>query len=260
MHGPGAPKLKLGLVADTHIGAEPAAKFKGGYDAVANAAKAVTALSQYGPQLLVCLGDLARSVGENGDYEHWRRIFAPLTAGRPAVLLPGNHDRRDRMLAHFSSDSPRQTQKAVTVVNAGGLRLIALDSLYRTDVVPGLLGEAQRLWLESYLDDSEPLTTLVFVHHHIGQDDYALLDGDRLLAILQSRAQVKGLVTAHRHSYRLRSTDGFHQIAAPALGMPFDPAERLGWLEAELDASGAQLRFRGLDGAADPVQRIDWRS
>jgi len=252
--------LLAGLLADMHIGADPASTFEGGYNPASNSAAAVGSAQQFDPGIVIFLGDLARSSGEDGDYTHWQRLFAPLTAARPAVLLPGNHDRRDRMLAHFASDGPQEVERVLAVVETPGVRLIALDSLYRTDVVPGLLGEAQRAWLERYLDEHDQRPTIVLVHHHLGDDDKALLDGDRLLRILRVRSQVKAVVTAHRHVYRHQTIDGLHLVAAPALGMPFADEEPLGWLEASFDETGAVLGFRGIDGGERSRRRIDWRA
>lgn len=247
------------MFADTHIGADPAATFQDRYCPARSAAAVIAPALGFAPEIVVCLGDLARTSGERGDYLQWQRLFAPLTADRPTILMPGNHDRRERMVAQFASHPMPRTERIVSVVETPTLRLIALDSLYRHDVVPGLLGEAQRWWLESFLDESDKRSTLILVHHHLGDDDKSLLDGDRLLNIVQPRPQVKALLTAHQHVYRHQIVDGLHRLAAPALGMPFAPEERLGWLEAHCDGEGAALRFRALDGAADPELRLQWR-
>ena len=226
-----------------------------------SSASAVAPVLRFAPDTVFFLGDLAWASGEDDDYLQWQKVFAPLIADRPAILMPGNHDRRDRMLAHFASDTPADAERAISIVEAPSVRLIGLDSLYRTDVVPGLLGEAQRTWLENFLDAQDQRPTVILVHHHLGDDDYALLDGDRLLQILQSRPQVKCLVTAHRHVYRHHTVGRLHCIAAPALGMPFAPKEPLGWLEATFEETGAALRFRGVQRQADDPQplRIEWR-
>ncbi len=251
--------LRCALLADTHIGADPAATFRGGYNPAASSASAVAPALEFAPEATLFLGDLAWGCGEDGDYERWSELFAPLTAGRPTVFLPGNHDRRDRMLRHFSDDAPAEAERAITVVETPGLRLIGLDSLYRTDVVPGLLGQEQRRWLSDFLAGQDARPTVILVHHHIGDDDYALLDGDRLLEILRPHGHVKALVTAHRHTYRRRIMERLHYIAAPALGMPFEPEERLGWLEATFDETGVRLRFRSVDGRGDEeAVRLDW--
>lgn len=251
--------LRAALLADTHIGADPTATFRGDYNPAESSAAAVKPALRFKPEVAFFLGDLAWGCGEDGDYKRWRKLFAPLTVSTPTVFLPGNHDRRDRMLQHFWADGPAEAERVISIVETPAVRLIGLDSLYRTDVVPGLLGERQRVWLERFLAAEDARPTVVLVHHHIGEDDYALLDGDRLLRLLAEQAHVKALFTAHRHAYRRRILDRLHCIAAPALGMPFEPEERLGWLEATFDEAGARLRFRGVDGRGDEEEvRLDW--
>jgi 3',5'-cyclic AMP phosphodiesterase CpdA len=251
--------LRVTLVADTHIGESPSATFESGYNPAAHAAAVVRPAMEFDPEAVVFLGDLARVSGEPADYVHWRRLFGPVTAKSPTILLPGNHDRRDNMLMEFAPGVPPEAERAVSVLETPTVRMIALDSLYRTDVVPGLLGEAQRGWLLTQLAAPDQRPTVILVHHHLGTDDYALLDADRLLALLKPHRQIKAIVTAHQHVFRCEIVDGVHRVAAPALGMPFKPGERLGWLEACVDEAGASLRFRGLDGSSDPERRLQWR-
>ncbi len=262
----GEGSLRVGLLADTHIGADRDQTIHGGYNSAAASARAVEQALRAKLDIGFFLGDLARSSGEDGDYVMWREIFAPLTSQGPAILLPGNHDRRDHMLTHFGPGAPPDTERVVSIVETDALRLIALDSLYRTDVVPGLLGETQRNWLSAFLDAQDYRPTVVLVHHHLGEDDWALLDGDRLLALLLPRTQVKAVVTAHQHTYRRMRIDGLHLVAAPALGMPFKPEEPLGWLEASFEPAGVALRFHSIQGssiegvATEDEHRLLWRS
>ncbi len=251
--------LRTALLADTHIGADPTATFREGYNPATSAASALAPVLEFSPEATIFLGDLAWGYGEDDDYCRWREIFGPLIANRLTVLLPGNHDRRDRMIRHFCSDSPEKAERTISVLETPDSRLIGLDSLYRTDVVPGLLGQEQRAWLSKFLEERDARPTVILVHHHIGDDDYALLDGDRLLQLLEPHTNVKALFTAHRHTYRRRMINRLHYIAAPALGMPFTPGEPLGWLEATFEASCARLRFRVVGAEPDGEEaRLDW--
>lgn len=242
------------------MGLDPLAAFDSGHQPFANATVAASQAQESEPEIVCFLGDLAWGSGEDGDYGRWQQVFHPLMAARPAVMLPGNHDRRDRMLRRFAPDAPVAAERMVSVVETPQLRLIGLDSLFRTDVVPGLLGESQRRWLGEFLDTHDQRPTVIMVHHHLGDDDQALLDGDRLLALLQVRPQVKAVISGHQHVFRCDTAGRLHLLALPAIGMPFHPDERLGWLESSLDERGATLRFRGVAGAEDGAeQRLTWR-
>ena len=248
LRGPEPAPIHAALLADTHVGLDPAAMFNSGHQPFVNATDAALQAQHTDPEIVCFLGDLAWGSGEEGDYGRWQQIFHPLLAARPAVLLPGNHDRRDRMLRRFAADAPADAERILSVVETPTMRLIALDSLYRTDVVPGLLGETQRRWLAGFLDTHDHRPTVILVHHHLGADDQALLDGDRLLALLQVRPQVKAVISGHQHAHRCELAGRLHLVGAPAIGMPFQPDERLGWLEATLDERGCRCAFAAWRG------------
>lgn len=203
-------------------------------------------------------GDLSWAEGLAEDYDRLAAKLAPLRSA-PVILAPGNHDDRARLLKRFAPEADSESvEKCMTVVDAPAVRIIATDSLYRTDVVPGLLGKTQRERLVGLLDEETAVPTVIVVHHPIGDGDKDLLDSDRLLRILEPRGQVKAIVAAHDHVYRLERRRGLHVVRQPAVGMPFDPAESTGWIEASFDAAGADLKRWTLDGPA-PAGRIDWR-
>ena len=85
-----------------------------------------------------------------------------------------------------------------------------------------------------------------------------MLDGDRLLAILQPRSQVKAVFTAHDHLWRPEQRGRLHVIGLPSAGFSFVPASTpVGWVEAELSPHGARLRLR-TERAPEELQ-IEWR-
>lgn len=199
------------------------------------------------------------------DYLQLRGVLDPLAGRLPLCLMLGNHDNRQAFLEEFFPSRARTNtavEKLITVVDHGPVRLILLDSLIRTDIVAGLVGKAQRCWLRHLLETSDRRPTLVVVHHPLDDDDDSLLDSDRLVRLLRPFPQVKAILTAHDHVYRISSCEGIHVLRLPAVGMPFDVREPVGWVEASLEARRGVFTFHAVgenrtgDGA---MQTLAWR-
>ena len=205
-------------------------------------------------------GDLAWFDGLRDDYHRVRERFRPLYERFPVVFNLGNHDRREVALAELAGElypADEQPPNTVAIVDAAPVRLILLDSLYRVDVTPGMLGKIQRDWLADALAESSK-PTVIIVHHPLRDSDSALADAERLRPLLQSRAQVKAVFTGHDHTYRPEVWGRLHVVGLPSCGLPFDREIPPGWIEASFSASGADLRLRSL-GVEDQVLRLDWR-
>jgi hypothetical protein len=177
----------------------------------------------------------------------------------------GNHDNRQAFLADLfpaHSKAEPTVEKTLAVIEHGPIRWILLDSLIRTDIVAGLLGKAQCCWLQRLLETCDRRPTLIVVHHPLDDEDDSLLDGDRLLRLVRPFPQVKAILTAHDHAYRIASSQGIHIVSLPAVGMPFDGREPVGWVEASLSDTRGMFTFHAVgenrigDGAA---QTLTWR-
>jgi 3',5'-cyclic AMP phosphodiesterase CpdA len=241
-------QVRWALLADLHVPADPAKEHLGVYPD-RQVREVVPQLVAAHSQAALIAGDLAWDQGLPEDYRRLRQMLEPLREQFAICLMPGNHDNRAAMLREFGRaglENPEAVEKTVTVCEHGPIRWILLDSLYRTDVVPGLLGEAQRQWLQGFLDSADPKPTLLCVHHPLGEQDDRLLDSDRLLRIVQPAPMVKAIFTAHDHVYRLETECGIPVVGLPALGMPFRPVDPTGWLEAELSGRGATLTFHAV--------------
>lgn len=258
--------FRCALAADLHLSVNPAETICG-FRPYVEAERAVAEISAADPAAMILAGDLAFSRGRTGDYRACRRILEPLAM--PLVLSPGNHDHRARLLGVLAQER-EPAERVVSVIESGPVRILVLDSLYRSDVVPGLLGQEQRSWLDGALSRFNPKPTVIVVHHPPLDHDNALLDGDRLLAILERHESVQAVFTAHDHAYRVRRTytvqrrRSLWMVGLPAVGFPFEPegsnaAQPTGWVEAEFSPAGATLRLRRADGL--PVRRrlLDWR-
>jgi hypothetical protein len=116
--------------------------------------------------------------------------------------------------------------------------------------------------LRQLLEASDERTTLIAVHHPPEEEDDSLLDGDLLLRLIEPFPNVKAILSAHGHAYRIESRGDLYMVSLPALGMAFDEREPLGWIEACLSASRGVLKFHAVgenqtgDGAATTLR---WR-
>jgi 3',5'-cyclic AMP phosphodiesterase CpdA len=186
------------------------------------------------PDVLLITGDLTEC-GLAAEYDYLADILKR-TLSLPIYVIPGNHDRRDNLLArlahlpHIGND-PDFVQYAV---EDHAVRLIMLDT-----VVPGeahgTLSDAQLVWLDRTLAGQPSKPTLVAMHHppfatgipHM--DEIALLHPERFRSIIARHAQVERIICGHHH----RPIVGrcAHTIAsiAPSVAhqveLSFDPAD-----------------------------------
>ena len=112
-------------------------------------------------------------------------------------LSLGNHDHRKNVWDACGKPSEGQGQtvrdKNVLVLERAPVRVLVLDSLMMVNEPAGLLGKTQRDWLDGFLRSSDETATLSFVHHNIGDGDTALLDSDRLMALVTPHQKVKAM-------------------------------------------------------------------
>lgn len=122
---------------------------------------------------------------------------------RRVFVIPGNHDRRENLLAGFPEvkSADEFVQYAVEDLP---VRLVMLDT-----VVPGAAhGELCNVrldWLERTLADVPDKPTMIGMHHPpfacgIGHmDAMALLAPERFVAVLERHPQVERVVCGHHH-------------------------------------------------------------
>ncbi len=253
------------FLSDTHIAADPENDYRGFYP-YRNLEKIVTQLAADLPEGVVITGDLARLTGQMGDYENLRKLLMPFVGKRPMYLALGNHDDRAVFLDVFE-DRPGQAQaikdKHVVTVEAGPVRFILLDSLLATNQTPGLLGKAQRTWLQRYLRDSDDKPVILFFHHTLGDGDGDLFDVLWLFDLVKPIRKVKAIVYGHSHEYKSSELEGIHLLNLPATSYNFNDDQPLGWIEARLTAEGGEFVLHAVAGNTQLDGRIEglsWRS
>lgn len=173
----------LAQLSDPHVHDDASAA------ALAAAVRSVLVLAPL-PDAVLVSGDLAEH-GAAAEYERVRELLAPLPM--PVLALPGNHDDREALRAHFGG---------ATTAHAGGLRLIACDTTQpgRDD------GRLDLAWLAERLAESDA-PTIVAMHHPpmpIGIpaiDRIGLPDADRaaLAGLLERSPHVCRVIAGHVH-------------------------------------------------------------
>lgn len=178
----------------------------------------------------------------------------------------GNHDDRQNFLKVFNNN-PGEKQpvkgKHVVVANTPTTRLIILDSLLYVNKVPGLLGKAQRQWLENYLNQCDDTPTLLCFHHSLEDGDGDLLDLPRLYSTIKPIRKVKAIVYGHSHVYKYSKYEGTHLINLPAVGYNFNDNDPVGWIEARLTAKGGDFKLHATAGNTSndqAVTKLTWRT
>lgn len=259
------------FLSDTHIAADAAATSRGQNMAnnLANAIRDVLALPRR-PEGVIINGDLAHNVGNPGDYDRLVEGLRPLReAGLPIVLALGNHDHRETFRGLFPDRMGQPasvTDRHAMLIETPLVNWFVLDSLDRTNVSSGLLGEAQIDWLARELDRHNHRPAIVVVHHHLnpGDDKIALLDTPELLEVIRPRRQVKAYVYGHRHAWSVTNDpSGVHLIGLPPTSYLFAPGHPIGWLGTTIKRDGIRLELYSLD-RSHPAHRqvvdLRWRT
>jgi predicted MPP superfamily phosphohydrolase len=252
------------FLADSHISADVNDNYRGFYP-YQNLEKVVAEINSCSPDGVVIAGDLARLEGKLDDYNNLKKLLAPLAEKTPVFLALGNHDDRNNFLQIFDNiPGERQSikDKLVVVVYKPPIRLIILDSLFYVNKAPGLLGKAQRQWLQNYLKSCDDTPTILCFHHTLGDHDGDLLDVPRLFDIIKPIKKVKAIVYGHSHEYHISLFEGIHLINLPAVGYNFSDKEPLGWMEARLTAKGGDFILHAIGGTKEKngsIKKLTWR-
>ncbi len=257
-------ETRLALLGDTHIPEDVENNYRGFYP-YQNLQKAIPEIISARPDGVVIAGDLARLTGEPGDYANLKKLISPVAEKTPVLMALGNHDNRTNFLKVFDEipgDKQDIKGKHVVVVKKASARVIMLDSLLYVNKVPGLLGKAQRQWLEDYLMECDETPTILCFHHTLSDGDGDLLDVPRLFSMIAPIRKVKAIVYGHSHVYGFSEFEGIHLINLPAVGYNFSDSEPVGWVEARLRNRGGDFVLHTIGGNQDrdgSVTSLAWR-
>jgi Icc protein len=260
-----AKSIHWAILSDTHLSADMKNEYRGfrPYD---NLKRVIPEVQAAKPEVVLINGDLARLEGLSADYELLKATLQPIASSTPLCLSLGNHDDRKNfvgVLGKPAKGEPQPVQdKNVLVVEQPPVRILVLDSLMIVNQAAGLLGKAQRQWLDAFLRSSDETPTLIFVHHTIDDGDTSLLDTERLLSIVTPHKKVKAILYGHSHKYAYDQTAGIHLINVPAVGYNFADSEPVGWVDATIGKDGGEFTLRAFGGNAQQngkTTSLHWR-
>jgi len=135
-----------------------------------------------------------------------------------------------------------------------------LDSLDKTNVAPGLLGESQLAWLAKALDARADKPALVLAHHNPNYSSSSRsARHEALFKLLLPRKQVKAYVFGHTHCWNVTRYEGVHFVNVPTTAWLFDPTQPRGIVTSQLRPNGATLVLDALDRSTQTRQedRVD---
>ncbi len=164
------------------------------------ALRAVAALRP-APDVVIITGDLT-DCGLQSEYELLAEMLARLLP-MPVYAIPGNHDRREAMIAHLPG-TRHEGGFVQYAVEDLPVRLVMLDT-----VVPGaghgMLCEQRLAWLDRTLAAAPNKPTMIGMHHPpflcgIGHmDAINLQDAAAFTAVVARHKQVERIVCGHHH-------------------------------------------------------------
>lgn len=197
--------MLIAHVADFHVSSGVPVPPRSRDDAERVVRRVVADLASFSPGLdaVVLTGDLTES-GSPEDYELFKDILAPLSM--PALMVPGNHDRREEMRSALVNRLPFGNRARLNYeIAVGGLRFIALDTLIEGRP-EGALDAETIAWLEDKLSVATDTPTFVLLHHPpfpcgMGTlDQSSLIDGrDEIARIVRSYRGQLFLFAGHIH-------------------------------------------------------------
>jgi 3',5'-cyclic AMP phosphodiesterase CpdA len=192
--------MKFIVLSDLHLAAPGVAV--NGLDPAQRLAEAVRVINRdhADAAFVLIAGDLADR-GEVAAYHHLRDLLSALTV--PVHLTLGNHDDRDAFLSVFGQCHDDPQGRVSQVVDAGGYRVILLDTS-EPGLVGGKLCAGRYAWLAAQLDASTDRPVIVVQHHHANPlflpvDAIILEDADSYLAILKRHPDVRQVIAGHVH-------------------------------------------------------------
>lgn len=161
------------------------------------------------PDVVIISGDLVDE-GSPAEYAMAKTLLTAIE--QPLLLIPGNHDHRERFRAAFSDEvcGAREGPLHFVAADLGPVRIIGLDisvpGEHHGDMDPATLA-----WLEQALAQEPTRPTLIMLHQppflsgipYI--DTYACRNGQRLAQVVERYPAVERIVCGHIHrSMQLR--------------------------------------------------------
>lgn len=192
--------LKFVVLSDLHLG--PSGVPVNGLDTGARLAEAVSVITRdhADAAFVLVAGDLADR-GEAEAYLNLRDLLSPLPM--PVHITLGNHDDRATFLSVFGADRDDPLGRVSEVIDAGGHRIVLLDTT-EPGLVGGRLCQGRLDWLQARLDEARDRPVIIVQHHHANPlslpvDEIILENAEDYLAVLQRHPEVRQVIAGHVH-------------------------------------------------------------
>lgn len=185
----------------------------------------VFALDGQKPDMIVVTGDIA----DSGDEKAYLMVYEALSSFNvPVYAVPGNHDRRDRMvriLKGWTIPNPQTAPFLCYAVQTEEARLLFLDTL-NPGSHAGHMREAELAWLGNELQSNKNVPTLIFMHHPpfitgLPAMDEPFENREQLRTVLM-KAPWARLCCGHMHRPIFTVWAGVPCVTAPAASMQIE--------------------------------------
>lgn len=172
------------------------------------------------PDLVVVTGDIVDR-GTEAEYEVAAEMLALIR--QPVLVIPGNHDERERFRACFGKDAYMASAGPLhfDVGDRGVLRILGLDI-----TVPGAhhgdMDDAACQWLEERLAEEPGRPTMIMMHQPPFESGIAFIDayccrqGARLAGIVARYPCVERILCGHIHRFMQLRFGGTVLVTAPS--------------------------------------------
>ncbi len=227
--------LKFIVVSDLHL--VPEGKLSHSIDTYARLVECIDLINarHSDAAFVIFAGDLA----DHGDPDAYRRLHAQVNRLQiPWHLTLGNHDRQDTFLAEFGQTLRAETGHVDLVIDAGGHRIVVLDSAV-AGKTEGKLDPAQIDWLSAQLAGAKDRPAIVVIHHNICDfgvptDFINLQDPAPFYDALNAHTDLRMVISGHVHMSTAGSIRGIpfttiaglHYNITPKLEGPLDDVPR----------------------------------
>lgn len=185
----------------------------------------VFALDGQKPDMIVVTGDIA----DSGDEKAYLMVYEALSSFNvPVYAVPGNHDRRNRMvriLKGWTIPNPQTAPFLCYAVQTEEARLLFLDTL-NPGSHAGHMRDAELAWLDNELQSNKNVPTLIFMHHPpfitgLPAMDEPFENREQMRTVLM-KAPWARLCCGHMHRPIFTVWAGVPCVTAPAASMQIE--------------------------------------
>ena len=234
--------LTLVQITDMHLQNDPSMEMKG-VNPEQRFLRVLDQVAREKADLLLLTGDLTH----HAPVAYSRLVNYLEKISFPSVWIPGNHDLADEMFSVERQDLNRKC------IDLPSWRILLLDSTSQPDGKGGGSLSAEELFfLQNELNQaSRDVNILIVLHHHPisvqseWQDQIALGNAEEFLQIVESSAQVRGVVFGHVHQALQALYKDIPMFSAPATAAQFVPQTIRPQIETDASVAGpAYTRYR----------------